>query len=458
MGNQETLKVLDVEPDHAPARKPRVLARIDDTLVQQFHLRERLENLLLAVPDGRKPGRAIQQRLKQEVLAHLPDSASIAIDLYLEQNSTSRRQALRLVLLPVPAVSEITVRLLEDPQLPIEKKKLLRQLLPRACAGATSSIDPPLQLLYTPTELLDAFLEAAAAAGAEEPETYGLVWLRGFRELEAGPRAQLIEGLAARRRNEFIAILQVEACNPDVSVRRAVASSLQYFTCNEALDLAAELQWDPDPIVRHDAARAESSLLTLPQLVSTGPCVFHRGFCLAAPSVGLAGVLYSVHAAGGLKFTSMLLDTWHRGVVDAWGNTGVQEERFGELVLAFASEVSHFAATGEAWRSAATFESISQDEASDLIRNCASLTVRRRRKLPAEFPLWHRLLQAASDGKPGPESGSLTCEFVFDLHCSGCGKPIAANRLRSNVCTTSHGAYCHRCTPPASRSRSRRRV
>ena len=75
------------------------------------------------------------------------------------------------------------------------------------------------------------------------------------------------------------------------------------------------------------------------------------------------------------------MDTWHRGIVDAWGNVGCDEAQFAEVVLAFSSEVAHASGdTSSIFGSAnrrPRFAAISRGEALEMIRN--SVTVSRAR-------------------------------------------------------------------------------
>jgi hypothetical protein len=172
---------------------------------------------------------------------------------------------------------------------------------------------------------------------------------------------------------------------------------------------------------------------------------------MAVPSSGAAGVLYIVRASdGSMKFCSLLLDTWHRGVVDVWGNVECDQSQLAEVVLAFSAEVAHVSSpdSGKPVRRP-QFMAVTRSEALELIRNSVSVSRARGRRLPAEFPIWERLFRMETEDEPVPashaEQTNVVDEFVFDLHCAACTRRIYVNRARTNVSVSGGYAFCSKC-------------
>ncbi|MGI8907859.1 MAG: HEAT repeat domain-containing protein [Candidatus Sumerlaeaceae bacterium] len=433
-------------------------ARVDDCLLERYQLRDRLSTLLDAVPPNRRPARRVLRAMALETRAAGEQSASALLDLYLSERAPRREEVARLILqgLPRPLVDNLVRQAMESPATSeVHKEKLtaLGVALAKAHADAPPQrFVPPTQIQYTAAELVEAYLEAVEEAQATEPEAIGLVWLRGFRGLPDAFRVQVLRALAERRDPLFMPVLETEARNDSVEVRRTVAGVLGNLRVQEALDLAMRMEFDVDVMVRYDAGRAAEQLRKgkrLPRAVAAP--VFDRCFCLAVPGVGAAGILYAARAADGtIKFCSLLLDTWHRGVVDAWGNVGCDESQFAEVVLAFSAEVSHVSCpevSRRVYNCRPQFLAITRAEALELIRNSVMVSRSRGRRLPAEFPLWERLFRYENEEEHeiSSEHANIVDEFVFDLHCAACNRRIAVNRTRTNLSVSGGYAFCSKC-------------
>lgn len=433
-------------------------ARVDDCLLERHELRERLSTLLDSVPPTRRPSGRVVKAIAQQAHAAGNESARALVDLYLEEKVSRRQDVARRVLegLPRPLVESAVEQALASCKTSASRRKRLEclsaALAEKPVADAPARFVPPMQIQYTAAELVEAFLEALEEAHATEPEAVGLVWLRGFRGLPDNYRAHLLRAVAERRDPSMIPVLEIEAHNTSVEVRRAVAESLPHFKVREALDLALRLEFDQDVMVRYDAARAVEQLRKLKRLPLAVPApVFDRCFCMAVPGAGSAGILYAVRTAdGSIKFCSLLLDTWHRGIVEAWGNVGCDDSELAEVVLAFSSEVVHSSGQNGASISMRRphFTAISRNEAVELIRSSVAVSRARGRRLPAEFPVWERLFRYEVEDEPscvGADRPSIVDEFVFDLHCAACNHRIYVNRTRTNLSVSAGYAFCSRC-------------
>jgi len=413
-----------------------------------------METLLEAFPPGRKPSLRLLKALAQEARSEGEQSARCLLELYFRQKRSVAKRAARMVLEGLPGETLAAVSQSVAPGLTPEQARELEEILfvRTARSAAATTDDAPVpeknqRLYYTAAELLDVFLQALEDSNATEPEAVGLVWLRGFRGLPLECRVPVLQALAQRPDPTFVPILEAEAQNPAVEVRRTVAGILPSFRYEEALALARRLHDDEDILVRYDAAKAEQALLNVRNLpAASRPPAFDHAYCLALPQAGVAGVLYATRDANHcIKFCSILIDTWSRGIVDAWGNIDCDDEQFADVLLAFASQVSEAAMASSTTQP--DFQAISQYEALELIRAGADLTVRRGRRLPAEYALWERLFRHDMRIARAPQPGGSTLleDFAFDLHCTCCTRPISANRKRTNVAVSNGQAFCKRC-------------
>ncbi len=432
-------------------------ARIDDVLVERHALRARLQNLLETMPQRRKPPRKLVQALAEEAQSDGEASARTLIELYLDETNLRRANLVRLVLqtLPPDVLTASTGALAGLRTLSAEEVSAIEEMVFHATAHEEARAHtpktqrPPARVYYPAGELFDTFLRALEEADAHEPESAGLVWLHGFRQLPVESRVGLLSALAQRVDPLFVAILEIEAFNPSIEVRRAVASILPSFPYQETLDLALRLRFDEDVIVRYDAGKAEQALQKAGRLPrATSLPHFDHAYCVALPSAGIVGVLYAARDSKEcIKFCSVLVDTWHRGIVDVWGNVNCTDDQFSDVLLAFASRMAETALNASAVEP--HFHPITRMEALQLIQEGAQLTLRRGRRLPAEYPLWSRLFRHETESESEVQASmhvrSIVDEFVFDLQCSCCTRPIAANRQRTNLAVSGGQAFCKRC-------------
>jgi hypothetical protein len=438
-----------------PATRPGNVARVDDYLLERHQLRDRLSTLLDAIAPGRRPSSRIVRAIAREAKADGEHSIRALVELYLGEPTERRQEVARRVLQGLPHAlveSAIGSALLSPNLTDAQREKLTSLAGTLANAGPTEAPQrfvQPMQLQYTVVELVEAYLEAIEEARASEPEAVGLVWLRGFRGLPDEFRVPLLHALGQRRDPSFMPVFEIEARNNCADVRRAVAECLGNLQCREALDLALRMEFDQDIMVRYDASIASDHLRRQKRLAfAAPPPTFDRCFCMAVPSSGSAGVLYVVRTPdGSLKFCSLLLDTWHRGVIDVWGNVACDESQLAEVVLAFSAEVAN--ATSDTGRPRRPqFAAISRSEALELIRNSVAVSRARGRRLPAEYPIWERLFRMEQEDEPSsanPDQTNIVDEFVFDLHCAGCTRRIYVNRSRTNVSVSSGYAFCSKC-------------
>jgi hypothetical protein len=283
-------------------------------------------------------------------------------------------------------------------------------------------------------ELVESF--TSIVGGMLEPEEVALMWLREFGPLPPADRVRVLDNLVRQSNPYFIPILDLESRSPDPGVRLAVAQALKSVSVGEATEIAVRMHGsDPDLMVRYEAGRALEALNERGELPRQ--CVLPRheaAYALCRPAIGIATIFYAARdSRDRIKFCSMVLDTWGRGIEEAWGSVGHTGESFREIIEDLNSRSGGRSSAGGV-------EPVSRDYAVFLIRETLRVALRRGRAVPPEYWVWEGLFRHESC-RYDPASSP----FQFDLHCSECRRAILPNRLRNNLHAGPGLALCRKC-------------
>jgi hypothetical protein len=149
---------------------------------------------------------------------------------------------------------------------------------------------------------------------------------------------------------------------------------------------------------------------------------------------GQFGVVYAVKSEAGLiKFCSVLIDSWDRGVVDCWGDVGKKEKEFVSIVGALDKEIEQF-----------SYREVDSNYALHLLREGVRLATKRGYQLPNEFRVWQPLIEEQP-------YRARSYGITFGLECLQCGKWIRFEHKKESVWVLGEVALCAACVSQKSK-------
>lgn len=416
--------------------RARSVARVDDWLVERHDSRVRLLELLDNAPADAEASAAEIRRLRKKSRQCSENAIRGLLEIYVAEAGHRGELAFHILGdFPDSQLQPILATALASTTLGREAKLKLLALSAFENERDFSTEHAFEAMSVQPSELVEAF--NSAVADMLEPEEIALMWLQDFWDLPRDEKLSLVSFFIDQANARFFPAIELEAYSPNVDVRRTIVRGLHKFQFREAKDLAERMLEDRNPTIRFDAQKQLTALSSIVDLQPYyPPPIYETCYCLATPEHGLASLLYAVRdRRNRIKFCSILIDCWNKGISDCWGNVGLPPAKFDEVISDFIHEAAGFGISGDE-----TFQEIPRDYALYLIHEGLKLGQARRGQLPVEFRIWERLFRYETF-RFDPASSLMK----FGLTCSNCDQPVYANRRRSNLFVKDSLVVCRKC-------------
>lgn len=408
------------------------MAKIDDSLVQRYALREKILTALCQHLQKTKPqtGDALQ-RLKR----HLLRTSSRAPEMLLEIMLTERKSESNLALLLLEQMESAAVKrrmqeLFRDPKLTERQRaklatlKALQEEQEETSLGEISVHDSVIGNLLEITELIWSNLE---------DEEIGLLWLEDYFHLPIEEKWALVRFFLDRGERFYLPIIRLELATQDSEGVKYILEKLRNFVYPETVILLEQWAEHSEVAVRLCAqsvvATVRKALRKRQQEISARPAYsFYKAYVGEDALAGQFGVVYAVRSdAGFIKFCSVLIDTWDRGIVDCWGDVGKKAKEFASIVRALDKEIEQF-----------SYEKVESKYALYLLHEGMRLATKRGYALPNEFRVWQPLIE---------QQPYRPCNYgvTFGLECLECGQWIRFEQEKESVWVFGQVALCAVC-------------
>jgi hypothetical protein len=328
-------------------------ARVDDLLVRRHVLAQRLRRLL-----GVREATHLTLREYRALLAEVRR-------LPADVRPVLRRLSASLPPAQAELASELLTDLEETPtpsETPIGTTPTVIAMHPGAEEMAFVSepeAAPPADLLHQ-----------AARDPETTPEEMGLLWLESFLGLPAEERFPLLAGIARLCPERCAAVIRLEWHAGDLAGDPGLAA-----LCRDCYQ-ACPAPWMEYP--RPDAPGPDGA----PREAAVG----REAWVATVDGTGHLVVIIDRPARGRHTFAVHLIDLWHHGIEDAWGNARA-DSRTLRAVLAHFSEM----------RPQVTWRKIDAPLASALIQQAHRFNEQHCQLVPPEFWVWSDL--SAGEGR-----------------------------------------------------------
>jgi len=408
------------------------VAKIDDSLVQRYALREKILTALCQHLQKTKPQtRDALQRLKRRLLR----TSSRAPEMLLEIMLTERKPESNLALLLLEQMESAAVKrrmqeLFRDPKLTERQRaklatlKALQEEQEETSLGEISVHDSVIGNLLEITELIWSNLE---------DEEIGLLWLEDYFHLPIEEKWALVRFFLDRGQRFYLPIIRLELATQDSEGVKYILEKLRNFVYPETVILLEQWAEHSEVAVRICAqsvlATVRKALRKRQDEISARPAYsFYKAYVGEDALAGQFGVVYAVRSdAGFIKFCSVLIDTWDRGIVDCWGDVGKKAKEFASIVRALDKEIEQF-----------SYEKVESKYALYLLHEGMRLTTKRGYALPNEFRVWQPLIE---------QQPYQPCNYgvTFGLACLECGNWIRFEQEKESVWVLGQVALCATC-------------
>jgi hypothetical protein len=402
------------------AGKKQGAPRIDESLVERFEARRRIEELLQDDSDEEDVGRRAGA-LAKDALAISPQAPAILLELALGAEPEAANLALLLLgetdpQLVEPSLQALLARedLSHEDQLRLLTVKTLLYEDPESVIEELGRHGDPLDLL---AEMTGQFWDRLS------PAETAILWIEQYAELDDEDKCAVLALFMQIARRDSLVIARIEALSGQPQVDRLLAERLADFAYPEAVEILQELARSTDTGVR---LAAETSLRALrsshpdlgpppptPALLGGGEP--YEAYVAQDPLAGQFSVICSRRDPDGrIAFCVALIDAYDQGLLDIWGNAGFSKSDFEKTVEDFNDPEEEDAAF--------FYEPADPDFVLFLLREAEELSRRRHYDLPAAHRLWRELYTPEL-----PVKGSY--DVVFGRECSECDEPIRPHRL-----------------------------
>lgn len=428
--------------------------RVDDTLVRNHRIRERVHKLVaskraqnLSVEEARAMAVRIEKKGPQAIQA-------LFECLFEEENPDKHRMAVMLLSeIKDPIVFEKIHALLQRPKMP-EKVRVALLAIEALHDGAADDVSVPSGLLGMSLESVLQFTENFW--DAMETEEIAMMWRENFIAEPPEDRLAMLDMLLKSAHPKMLGIARVEIMVGDVKILQFLAQKLAEFDSPTVTRMLEALLEHHDLVVRTlaDASlnkmreraaekrveakekRLEKSTDILPTkdtaetIAAPGPPRFYRAYMATDEWSGHYSVVYAVRYPPEdlIKFAVFLLDRWDRGIIDCWGCVRYSDQEFEQLLATMAKDFADLRQ-----------EQIAKRTALTLLTKASDLNLDREHPLPLEYAIWSPLFENEDFAHdPGvPE---------FGVDCGFCHKPIRTGPRVSPPWVFGDLIVCHRCS------------
>jgi hypothetical protein len=408
------------------------VAKIDDSLVERHALREKILTALCQHLEKTQPqtGETLE-RLKRRLMRTSSKAPELLLDIMLtERKAESNLALLLLEQIESAAVKRRLQELLRDPKLTERQRaklatlKALQEEQEEETIGKLGLHDGVIGNLLEITELVWSHLE---------DEEIGLLWLEDYFHLPIEEKWGLVRFFLERGKRFYLPIISLELTTHDTEGIKYILEKLRNFVYPETVALLEKWIEHSDVAVRFCAqsvlARVRKALRKQQQEVSARPkYFFYKAFVGEDALAGEFGVVYAVRSdTGRIKFCSVLIDSWDRGITDCWGDVGKKPKEFESTVRALDKKIEQF-----------SYQEVDGNYGLYLMHEGVRLAERRGYPLPNEFRVWQPLIEQQPYR---PRNYGIT----FGLECLQCGKWIRFEHEKESVWVFGQVALCASC-------------